>query len=113
MNEYLCAMNAARPENYISYSGIDMFDEDSKHNFSLTSNTNIEESMIKKDLIDNMSQDALFLLETIINSPELVATPKTKNVTKKSIIIFLEDQKWHPKRIKKAFGEIKNYLKNL
>jgi hypothetical protein len=112
-DDLYCAFVASRIDNYISYSGIDIFDNNSKDNINIASNTDIESSIIQKDLINNLSLDSKFILKTIFESPKYIETPKNGNITKRSLNLFLIKKKWNPKRINRAFSEIKIYLKNL
>lgn len=102
-------------ENYISYLGIDLpFNkEEGMEEIRLESDVNIEKELIKKDLKENLNTDCQFILGIIIDSPERLETPKTGNITIRSITLFLNKQKWNRIRINKAFKEIKNYVKNL
>jgi hypothetical protein len=102
-------------ENYISYLGIDLpFNkEEGTEEIRLESDVNIEKELIKKDLKENLNTDCQFILGIIINSPERLETPKTGNITIRSITLFLNKNKWNRIRINRAFKEIKNYVKNL
>jgi hypothetical protein len=114
-DDLVSAVIAFPQENYISYLGIDLafHEEEGIKEIKLESDVNIEKELIKKDLKENLNTDCQFILGIIIESPEKLETPRTGNITIRSITLFLNKQKWNRIRINKAFKEIKNYVKNL
>jgi len=114
-DDLVSAILAFPQENYISYLGIDLAfqEQDGIKEIRLESDVNIEKDLIKKDLTEKLGMDCQFILNMIIDNPEKLETPKTGNITMRSITLFLNKQKWNRIRTNKAFKEIKNYVKNL
>ena len=114
-DDLVSAVLAFPQENYISYLGIDLAfqEQDGIKEIRLESDVYIEKELIKKDLKENLNIDCQFILNMIIDNPEKLETPRTGNITMRSITLFLNKQKWNRIRTNKAFKEIKNYVKNL
>jgi hypothetical protein len=103
------ALLAANENSYIPYDGMDICQEGST-SLRLESVHNQERQLIKKDLFKILSPDAHYVTEAIIDElPELV-TPKTGNITRRSISLFLRKKHWDKKRIKKTFVEIQGFV---
>jgi hypothetical protein len=111
-----CAFFAINPANYISYSGIDFLQNNNIVDDSIILESpilNPEQTLIQNDIISKLSNDAKFILNILFNPPDQLRCPKSKNITKRSLKIFLTKQKWNPLKINKVFIEMKNYVKNL
>lgn len=103
------ALIAANASSYVPYDGMDICQE-GETTLRLESVHNQERQLIKKDLFNFLSSDAHYVAEAIIDElPELV-TPKTGNITRRSISLFLRAKHWDKKRIKKTFVEIQGFV---
>jgi len=103
------ALFAIDPTRYIPYDGIDL-SKTGKKSFLLISNDNQEKTLIKKDLFRCLSPDAHFVVEAVDGELSELTTPKTGNITKRSIELFLSKRHWHKKRIKDVFIEIQGFI---
>lgn len=93
--------------NYVSYDGMDLLQE-GQANIRLAAEYNQEEALIKKDLFLSLSPDAHFVIEAINEGKCL--TPKTGNITKRSVELFLTKLWRNEARSKKALMEIQNFV---
>jgi len=114
-DKFDAALFAMNPLNYVSYSGIDMFEDNIIDSTVVLASSlpNPEQITIKNDIIFKLSIDAKFILKILFDPPNSLRCPKSKNITKRSLKIYLIKQKWNPLKINKAFIEMKNYVKNL
>lgn len=103
------ALLAALPNQYVPYDGTDLW-IDGSDSVHLISQHNQEINLIKKDLFQWLSVDAHFVVKTINNQAFGVQTPKTKNITRRSIELFLVKRHWDRKRIRKVFMEIQGFV---
>lgn len=103
------ALIAANENAYIPYDGMDICQE-GETALRLESVYNQERQLIKKDLFRILSSDAHYVTEAIINELPALATPKTGNITKRSISLFLRKKHWDKKRIKKTLVEIQGFV---
>ena len=101
------ALIAASVHNYIPYDGMDIIHED-QENIKLCHENNQEVLLMKKDLLSSLSSDAHFVVELICN--DIPITPKTSQVTRRSVEVFLKKYHWNKKRIKTTLVEIQNFV---
>ena len=106
------ALFAMSENQYIPYDGMDLFEEGSKA-FHLASHHNQERALIKKDLVESLSKDAYFLIEAINDESDDLKTPKTGNITTRSIKQFLIRSHWANKRINKVLEEVQGFVLQL
>jgi hypothetical protein len=109
------AFFAIQANNYIPYSGIDLPKEDIADSSSIMLESTLlspEDLIIQNDIISRLSNDAKFILHILFNPPNQLRCPKSQNITKRSLKMFLVKQKWNPLKINKAFIEMKNYVTN-
>lgn len=93
--------------NYVSYDGMDILQE-GQANIRLASEYNQETGLIKKDLFRHLSPDAHFVIDAINEGKCL--TPKTGNITKRSIELFLSKLWQNETRSKMALIEVQNFV---
>jgi hypothetical protein len=111
------AFFAIQANNYIPYSGIDLFEENiinvpSPSVMLESTLPSPEDLTIQNDIISRLSNDAKFILHVLFNPPNQLRCPKSQNITKRSLKMFLIKQKWNPLKINKVFMEMKNYVAN-
>lgn len=96
----MCVMRVWEVKNWASLSDIEIL-----------ADIDVENMVIKKDLFQKLSDDSKYILDLLFNNDdqllEKLATPKTKNITKRSLILYLETKYPH-KTISKCFKELKN-----
>lgn len=103
------ALIAANANSYVPYDGMDICQE-GETTLRLESVYNQERQLIKKDLFRILSSDAHYVTEAIIDELPALATPKTGNITRRSISLFLRKKHWDKKRIKKTLVEIQGFV---
>lgn len=106
------ALFAMTEHCYLSYDGMDFHTEGSPK-IILESFSNQEAALIRKDLVSKLSSDALFVVNAIQDEASEIQTPKTGNITARSIKQFLEKNHWGKTRIKKTFKEIQGFVLQL
>jgi hypothetical protein len=101
-------------------NGIDVYDEspgEFEKTIILPSKSNPEKEFMKKELADNLSEEAKEIVRIILNGPsEIVSTffSDTYNcVSKARILIFFRKKGWKRKVIRTAFNELKEFTKNI
>lgn len=80
----------------------------------LQSNSNVEDYIIKKDAVANLSNEAKDVINMIFKGPEdflkEISTPKYNCVSKNLLIKKLISIGWERNKIKKVFDELKNFV---
>lgn len=102
------ALIAASAHNYVPYDGMDIFLQDNQEGLRLCSEDNQEDWLIKKDLLSTLSADAHFVVDLICH--DIPLTPKTSNVTRRSVEVYLKEYHWSVKRIKSTLVEIQKFV---
>jgi hypothetical protein len=100
--------------------GIDRYDEfpeEFEKTIILPSRSNPEKEFMKKELADNLSEEAKEIVRIILNGPsEIVSTFFTDAyncISKAKILIFFRKTGWKKKTINQAFDELKEFTKNI
>lgn len=106
----LAATFVAPHENYVSYDTSEPYFEGNEKNLVLHSMNNPEQSVINKSILETLSDEAMGMLKIIISGSDSMFTPKTKNLTPRSLHIFLCKSGYSERKIKKLMAEIKKVL---
>lgn len=107
-----------------SYIHIDHLDDAGEHGLvpdesahTMCSIPTQEEVFEKKSLCEGLSEEALYVLNLVLQAPseilELIATPKQKNITKRRVGKFLKYQGWPPKKVRLIFEELATFTEGL
>lgn len=101
------AYQAFQPSSYI-------YIEDG---YDLMSGFDLEKELIKKDLFDKLSDKSKQILNILFYSDDdilkMLSTPKTGNITKRSLMIFLQEIGFSVFNISKCFKELKMLANSL
>jgi hypothetical protein len=103
-NSFVSAIEACLLTNYIP---IDQFTN------SLRDKTDIEKELIKKDTFLSLSKDAISIIDCILTGGEILPTPITNQITKRTVSLYLQqNKKWKQRRIEKVFNEMGVFVKS-
>lgn len=100
MDSMDCALNIMDSENWC-----DVVIE------PIYSHHNPEKETIKRDLVEKLNPYAKEILDLLFNADDdllrMISTPKTGNITKRSLMIFLQEVGFPVKAIGKSFKELR------
>ena len=104
LNSYQLAYSAANFNNFVAI-------EDSEQEIP---GTEIESSIVRKDLFDHLSQEAAMVAEVIFSCPAEICNPKHNGVNKRLLHKYLRcSLHFSPKLIRRTFKELAKVAEEL
>lgn len=121
--DFLNAMNIANASSYVTFDFLEGQEDrlpDSEYVQLITNQSkNPEKEMMKKEEYQNLSDEAKHIISLIINAPSEILemmTPKTKNLTIRSVSLFISkvffNRKVPEKKTQKVIKEIESFVRN-
>jgi hypothetical protein len=112
--DFIYAVNAGSLSSYIEYNQVESYGGEERNIVLQSSVISQEKKLIIQDLFNHLSEDCRWLIQTIYNAPYEISTPKTRRLSKSSIIRSLErKRKWKKRKIIRICNETICFLKEI